>query len=399
MGAHAKRQLQKAMIFAGGLSLGARLMYMLDPDQGRRRRAMARDRAVWLAHQAEVTLDRGARDLFNRAQGAADETLSLLAPKPVSDEVLVQRVRSKLGRATSHPHAIAVEAKDGCILLKGPVLQNEWRRVLWAVRGVPGVERVQNELVPHQKADIPDLQGGTPPPLPEILQETWAPATRALIGTAGGLLLAYGAWRRGWKGLGMGFLGANLLGRAVSNLGPRHLLGIGDAKTAGIRVQKTVHINVPVEAVFELLADPEKLPRIMSHLLSVKKTRDNCYRWTVSGPAGTPLSWDAEITQSIPNKVLAWRSLPGAMVANAGVVQLDTENGGTRVHIRVAYVPPAGAIGHVVAEFFGADPKHALDDDMVRLKSLLEHGKTNAHHHAVTLEEVVNSRPAHASGC
>src|SRR5579872_4832667 len=85
-------------------------------------RAMARDRALWLAHQAELTVDRGVRDLFRRAQGAADETFSLLAPKPASDQVLRDRVRSRLGRATSHSHAIEVEAKDGWVTLKGPVL-------------------------------------------------------------------------------------------------------------------------------------------------------------------------------------------------------------------------------------------------------------------------------------
>ncbi|MGE5206772.1 MAG: SRPBCC family protein [Chlamydiota bacterium] len=399
MQARTKCELEKALIFAGGLSLGARLMYMLDPDQGRRRRAMARDRAVWLAHQAELTIDRGVRDLFNRAQGAADETFSLLAPKPVSDQVLRDRVRSRLGRATSHPHAIEVEAKDGWVTLKGPALQDEVRRVLWAVRAVPGVKHVENRLEPHKAADVPDLQGGSPPPLPELLHEALAPATRALLGTTGGLLLACGAWKKGWKGAGLGLLGANLLGRALSNVGPRHLLGIGDAQTAGIHVQKTIHVNVPAEAVFELLADPEKLPLIMSHILAVKKVDDNRYRWTVAGPVGTPVSWDAEIVEKIPNKMLAWASLPGAVVANSGVVQLDTEDAGTRIHIRLAYVPPVGAIGHVIARIFGADPKHALDDDMVRLKSLLEHGKTNAHHHAVTLEQVINNKPAHASGC
>lgn len=399
MQARRRCQLEKAMIFAGGLSLGARLMYMLDPDHGRRRRAMARDRAVWLAHQAELTLDRGVRDVFNRVQGAADETISLLAPKPVSDEVLRERVRSRLGRATAHPHAIEVEAKDGWVTLKGPILQDEVRRVLWAVRSVAGVKHVENRLEEHRQADVPDLQGGFPPAAPELLQETWAPATRALVGTGGGLLLAYGAWKGGWKGSGLGFLGASLLGRALSNVGPRHLLGIGDTETAGIRVQKTIHVDVPAEAVFELLADPEKLPHIMSHILAVKKVGDNRYHWTVSGPAGTPLSWEAEITKQVPNKVLAWKSLPGAVVANAGVVQLDTESGGTRIHIRLTYVPPAGAIGHAIATIFGADAKHFLDDDMVRLKSLLEHGKTNAHHRPVTLEEVINCKPAHASGC
>lgn len=399
MQARTKCQLEKVLIFAGGLSLGARMMYMLDPSQGRRRRAMARDRAVWLAHQAELTIDRGVRDLFNRTQGVADETFSLLAPKPVSDQVLRDRVRSRLGRATSHPHAIEVEAKDGWVTLKGPVLRQEMRRALWAVRAVPGVKHVENRMERHQQADVPDLQGGTAPAATELLQETWAPATRAVVGTTGGLLLAYSTWKRGWKGIGMGLMGVNLLARALSNVGPRHLLGIGDADAAGIRVQKTVHVNVPVEAVFDLLADPEKLPLIMSHILAVKKLEENRYRWTVSGPAGTPISWEAEIVEKIPNQLLAWKSVPGAMVANFGVVQLDTEDGGTRIHIRLAYVPPAGAIGHAIATLFGADPKHALDDDMVRLKSLLEHGKTKAHHHSVTLEEVINNKPAHASGC
>src|SRR5205807_911678 len=132
-----KCQLDKAIIFAGGVSLGARLMYMLDPDHGRRRRAIARDCAVWLAHQAELTVNRGVRDLFQRAHGAAHETRSLLAHQPVSDQVLRDRVRSRLGRSSAHPHAMEVEAKDGWIILTGDVLQNDLRRVLWAVRAVP----------------------------------------------------------------------------------------------------------------------------------------------------------------------------------------------------------------------------------------------------------------------
>jgi uncharacterized membrane protein len=394
-----KCQLEKAMIFAGGLSLGARLMYILDPDHGRRRRAMARDRALWLARQAELTLDRGMRDLFHRAQGTADEAFALLSPKLASDEVLGQRVRSRLGRATSHSHAIEVEVKEGYVTLRGPVLHDEMRRVLWAARAVPGVQGVENGMTAHLQADVPDLLGGKPLPPPKLLQETWTPSTRAVMGTAGGLLLAYGSWRRGWTGFGLGLLGVNLLGRAASNIGPRHLFGLGTAETAGIRVQKTMHVNVPMETVYELLADPEKLPQFMSHILAVKKIGDNHYRWTVAGPAGRPVSWEVEITQGVKNRMIAWRSLPGSAVANEGVVQLDAENAGTRVHIRLAYVPPAGVIGHAIAEIFGADPKHALDDDMVRLKSLLEHGKTNAHHHPVTLEEIINSKPAHASGC
>jgi len=44
----------------------------------------------------------------------------------------------------------------------------------------------------------------------------------------------------------------------------------------------------------------------------------------------------------------------------------------------LSYNPPAGAIGHAAAWLLGQDLKTALDEDMVRLKSFLEHGKTTA---------------------
>jgi uncharacterized membrane protein len=43
------------------------------------------------------------------------------------------------------------------------------------------------------------------------------------------------------------------------------------------------------------------------------------------------------------------------------------------------YKPPVGILGHYVTSLFGKNPKSEIDDDMVRLKSLIEHGKTRAH--------------------
>jgi uncharacterized membrane protein len=56
----------------------------------------------------------------------------------------------------------------------------------------------------------------------------------------------------------------------------------------------------------------------------------------------------------------------------------------------MSYTPPAGAIGHAVAALFGADPKRAMDEDMVRLKSILEDGKTTAQGQPVHVEEVIS---------
>jgi len=48
-------------------------MYFLDPDQGRRRRAMVRDQMVHAAHKTGDAVDATSRDIANRAKGAVAE--------------------------------------------------------------------------------------------------------------------------------------------------------------------------------------------------------------------------------------------------------------------------------------------------------------------------------------
>jgi uncharacterized membrane protein len=60
--------------------------------------------------------------------------------------------------------------------------------------------------------------------------------------------------------------------------------------------------------------------------------------------------------------------------------------------VQMEYTPPAGALGHAVAKLFGADPKQAMDEDMVRLKSLFEDGKTTIRGKEVTREIILGDR-------
>ena len=67
------------------------------------------------------------------------------------------------------------------------------------------------------------------------------------------------------------------------------------------------------------------------------------------------------------------------MIENAGIIHFDPNpDGSTRAHMQLSYNPPAGAVGHAVAWLLGRDLKTELDADLVRLKSLIEHGKTRA---------------------
>src|SRR5438045_3639814 len=99
-----------------GVGLGASLMYFLDPNKGRRRRALAVDQLTRLMHEGECALDVARRDAVNRTQGILAETRSAMNDEPIPDDrVLSERVRSQLGRIVSHPHAINVIARSGKI--------------------------------------------------------------------------------------------------------------------------------------------------------------------------------------------------------------------------------------------------------------------------------------------
>jgi uncharacterized membrane protein len=129
--------------------------------------------------------------------------------------------------------------------------------------------------------------------------------------------------------------------------------------------------------------------RVTRYVRGAGDTDGSRSHWGVSGPAGAPIEWDAVVTRLVPNEVVAWRTEPGAVIQHAGIVRFEpVADGQTRIDIRLSYNPGAGAVGHVVASLFGVDPKQAMDDDLVRFKSLLETGRTSARGDQVTREEV-----------
>lgn len=151
-----------ALIGAACLAAGAALMYLLDPARGGYRRAFVRDKAVRLYSSAGDVIGAVGRDLGNRMTGVAAETRTHLEPEePVADEKLAQRVRSRIGHEVSHPHAIEVSVRDGCVIVQGPILANEVDNLLTCVRSIPGVRNVESRLEVHPQAgNHPSLQGG-----------------------------------------------------------------------------------------------------------------------------------------------------------------------------------------------------------------------------------------------
>jgi hypothetical protein len=175
-----------------------------------------------------------ARDFNNRIQGVSSTLKSKFTPKPDDDVVIVDRVRSKLGRVVSHPHAIHVTSSAGNVTLSGPILENEVDELLTCVKRVHGVNEVTNDLEVHKQAgNHPSLQGGSVPQGSqfEFFQENWSPAARVVAGTAGAALALIGGSRKNVLGAGLSAAGLLLLARGITNKGLKEFAGWDDEKT------------------------------------------------------------------------------------------------------------------------------------------------------------------------
>jgi uncharacterized membrane protein len=116
----------------------------------------------------------------------------------------------------------------------------------------------------------------------------------------------------------------------------------------------------------------------MSHLESVTRLdpEGKRSRWVANGPAGVPIQWDAEIINEEPNRLIAWRSLGGADVDNAGSVRfIDACERGTVLNVVMDYIPPAGRVGAMVAKLFGRDAEQLIRNDLRQFKQRVESGE------------------------
>lgn len=234
------------------------------------------------------------------------------------------------------------------------------------------------------------------------------PANRALLRTMGlreitsgvGILMQDkpAAWM--WSRVGGDVMDLALLGRALRSPDARRgRVAAATAAVAGVtvldllcsrqsaekaddedrpvRFTKTIIIERSPEDLYGFWRNMENLPRIMRHVQEVRVLDDRRSHWVVRTPTGATAEWDAEITEDEPNRRLAWRSLPGAQVDNAGEVRFEPAPGGrgTLVTAEMQYRPPAGAVGATIARLLGSSPERLAGEDLRVFKQLMETGE------------------------
>jgi uncharacterized membrane protein len=154
-----------------------------------------------------------------------------------------------------------------------------------------------------------------------------------------------------------------------------------------VLIGRSATINRPREELYSFWRDFKNLPQFMHNVHSVT-IKDQIYsHWIIEAPAGKTVEWDSQITHDEPGRTIAWQSLEGASVRNSGRVEfLDSpDDRGTVVRVTLAYDPPAGAIGKLIAKLFQKEPKVQARQDLRRFKQLMETG------------EVATARPLHAA--
>lgn len=218
---------------------------------------------------------------------------------------------------------------------------------------------------------------------------------RLLSIAAGGALAAYALRKKDWTALPLGVVGGMLVERgatghcmvygamgltSAADDAPVRLHG-GAATVDARKAQKieravTIYGHQPSE-VYAYWRRLENLPRIFRHLEAVRELDARRSHWEAKAPAGRTVSWEAEIINEVPGEILAWKSLPGSTIPNAGAINFRAAPGGrgTEVKVTLEYEPPAGKLGVFVARLFGEEPSIQVREDLRRYKALVESGE------------------------
>lgn len=136
---------------------------------------------------------------------------------------------------------------------------------------------------------------------------------------------------------------------------------------ASSSVAESIEINVPVKSAYNQWTQFEDFPQFMKSVKEIRQLDDKHLHW-VANVAGETKAWDVEITEQIPDKRIAWRSITG--VKNGGVATFHKiSDTSCRVMVQMDYEPD-GAL-ETLGDAMGA-VRMELRTNLSNFKELLE---------------------------
>lgn len=152
-----------------------------------------------------------------------------------------------------------------------------------------------------------------------------------------------------------------------------YLSRYGDYAVTG----RTVTINRPRNELYAFWRDFTNLPAFMENVLSVDDLGGGESRWEIAAPAGLSATLVTRLVTERENELLAWRSTDHSDIETEGRVKFTDAPGGrgTWVEAIVAYKPPAGEVGRLIAKLFRREPGIQGRHELKRFKMLMETGE------------------------
>ncbi|OON62526.1 hypothetical protein B0920_03480 [Massilia sp. KIM] len=362
----------------GAAAAGALLMYVLDPERGRARRAHAahalRDAGSQAGHLAGDALGNAMRRAGASLEAARHGAAAAYARADALASRAGERMLDAAGHAREQARTQAWEAgeriRDSAAEAGERIERNRWEAQGRMNAAAGGARARMHAAAAQARGWLDELGHAFESRSPTLTNS-------ALLG--GSVLGLSRLMRRSPLGLVLGLGAIALLARSgggarLASMAREHGLGMGLGSL--IEVEKSIHIDAAPEKVYEAWSNYDNFPRFMSHVSEVRDIGHRRSHWVVKGPAGSEYSWNAVMTEQSRPEHLAWRSEPGSEIEQEGAVSFEPERGGTRVTVRLAYRPPGGVFGHGLARLLGTDPKRQMDDDLARMKSFVERGLT-----------------------
>jgi uncharacterized membrane protein len=191
-------------------------------------------------------------------------------------------------------------------------------------------------------------------------------ATHIMKAAAATALAAYGFKKGGLVGTAIGIVGAGLGATEIAAVA-----GVPLAESAPREVRETVDVMATPEEAYELWSRFENFPRFMRNVVEVRRTSANTWHWTIEGPLGQRIEWDALVITDVPGEAIAWRSIT-ADINHRGEVRFERTANGARVLAFMRLALPVGPIGAIVAKLTKSDPGKMVRQDLRRFKQLIE---------------------------
>jgi uncharacterized membrane protein len=202
---------------------------------------------------------------------------------------------------------------------------------------------------------------------------------------AGLTLVAAGARRRSMSGTALALTGVGLVLRgasrhyavyaALNRRMPRPLVGPVAVDGDGAPYCATIRVRRPPRDVYRFWRRLENLPRVFSRLESVTELDQSTSRWVLRTRAGELVEWDAVITDDVPDRLIAWRSVNDALVRTSGTITFArAPGGGTDVMLSLRFLEPVEGAPDALTRWLGRVPLDQMRMDLKQLRIELEAG-------------------------